>query len=134
MHPHAIKSLVDRLTKVAHNLRYFEHFIASEEKILEVGRKTDCYWLINEDDAVVYKVVKELLTERDWSDKFSEDYLGKKLGTIFREVASTCNADVVARMFHELVTEYENFTQEWTVILPLDGIQMEMDELNINPE
>jgi hypothetical protein len=131
MHENAMESLTKRITEVAHDLRVVEGWppVCTGEKIIDSNRQSQGYYLTDDGGEKLTKVVDELLYRKGWSDKFSEDYIRKRFSKAFDKVASTCSAEPVVKALGALVTEYEGYTKEWTVILPLIGIQMEMDEL-----
>jgi hypothetical protein len=131
MHPRAPEAVVEQLTFVAQNLLYPQGLPLAGQKILEVAGETTSFTCTDEGWAAEQEVVKQLLGKHHWAEKFSEKYLHGKLTDILHQVVSARSTDLIAEAFGRLVAEYEGFTQERTVIVPLAGLQMEMDELAI---
>jgi len=91
--------------------------------------KGDTSFMLDTDKYV--KLRKDLLEKEHWDEKFTEEYVDKALRNFLfrvREENSNRNALVY---FSELVNEIEGYTQEQIVFVPLSGIKLSVETLEV---
>ena len=71
------------------------------------------------------------LLNQGWDVKFSRDFLSKKLNSIYAHFMKTGLVDSLGIGFEKLVGEYENYNTEHIVALPLGGMIMGIESLEI---
>ncbi len=74
---------------------------------------------------------KQILQEKDWASKFSEEYISKALEPLIVKAAKRETNEKIAEYFDQLVTQLDSYSQERTVLLPIASILMEVDTLTI---
>lgn len=77
------------------------------------------------------ELVASLLKQEDWSDKFSERYIDRHLRSLYARFIQSQSLDTLRVGFDELARQYATFSTEHIVIIPLSGIIMEIDTLEI---
>lgn len=77
------------------------------------------------------EICKILLQKEGWSEKYSERYVDSKLQKLLVDIVKINDYGNTIELFDEFVLEYENYSDEQIVYVPLDGIQMSMDELRL---
>src|SRR6266568_4322803 len=82
------------------------------------------------------KLLKPLLEDERWGQKYTEAYIEKSLRQIllriFQEGKKKRNSRA-QKYFTELVNEVENYIKERIVYVPLDNIQLRIDSLEFGP-
>lgn len=75
-------------------------------------------------------LLKDLLRREHWERKFSTGYISSRLGDIL--IAAVTGEVVQAeRMWSDLVNEVESFSREFTVYIPVSGIDLRVPELSL---
>lgn len=78
------------------------------------------------------KLVKKILSEKNWINKFSEKYIEKRLDSIIVEVISSSQKDKVAKiLLKDLIDELVNYNRKLTVIIPISGLSIELNRVKI---
>ena len=77
-------------------------------------------------------LTKRLLREKNWSEKFSEKYIKKVLHTIIaRVIQSTEKQKDAKNLLKNLINDLVNYNQEWIVLVPLSGLVMQLDSIQL---
>ena len=75
------------------------------------------------------KLLKRLLQREGWgwSEKFSEEYLGKAIKRILATVIKEGQTESAGRLFDQLSEEFDTYSQKHVVYVPLAGINLHTD-------
>src|SRR5579875_600131 len=73
------------------------------------------------------KLLQQLLQQAGWEEKFSAEYLGKAIQRIVANFIKEGQTESAGKLFDQLVDEYEAFSSESIVYVPLAGISLPMD-------
>lgn len=71
------------------------------------------------------------LYKNGWGDKFSEKYLDDKLRSVYARYVQAPSDEMLAGCLKEIADEYESYRKEHIVIVPLAGIVLENDSLEL---
>ncbi len=77
------------------------------------------------------KINKMLESEPGWREKFSNDYLEKEIQKILGRILKDSNTDKADVYLDDLITQCENYNVEYTVYLPVDGVNMLVDRVDL---
>src|SRR5438105_4858354 len=77
------------------------------------------------------KVNRMLESEPGWREKFSRDYLEKAITKLLGHILKDGNTDRIDVYLDNLITQCENYDVEYTVYLPVDGVHMSVDRVNL---
>ena len=77
------------------------------------------------------ELVASLLKQEAWSDKFSEKFLDGQLRSLYARFLLNPSVETLAAGLGELTGYYQNFNTEHLVVIPLAGIVMTIDSLEI---
>jgi hypothetical protein len=94
-----------------------------------ISRSSTLFQLYEDNLVKFNEIIKELLQKEKWSLKFSEKFLDNKLLDIIANVLTTGNSTY--QLFDELFNFYESYNLEYTVLLPLSGIELDVDKFEI---
>jgi hypothetical protein len=84
------------------------------------------------DAARQYEAVCMMLqNEGAWRDKFSKKYINKIVNQLLGRVHKDGKADKAHEYLDTVIADFDNYTIEHTVYLPVDGIAMMVDELTL---
>lgn len=72
-----------------------------------------------------------LLKDHGWSEKFSERYLDNLLHKLLADLIEGGNSAGASRALDDLISEFRSYTREHVVYIPLVGIEMSADTLEI---
>src|SRR5579859_6489627 len=135
MHEKAIQDLVEQIIQIANQSTKdisVREKAKRQSKIL--GAKGFAFCIVDDAVDLYNNLCSKLLKRPDWSSRFSEQYISKKihrlLATILENEA-TGNTQKIFEYVEQLVTELENFSQEQLVLIPLTGIVMRIDSLEL---
>jgi len=76
-------------------------------------------------------VARSLIQDENWSEKFSEKYVNGLLQRALARTIRDGNSDKIKVYLDEIIEEFNSYSQERVVYVPLDGIKMSMEELPI---
>lgn len=76
-------------------------------------------------------ICHQLLREKGWSEKFSRSHIEQAVNKMFHALFREGNSDNTQVYLEQLLIEHDTFTQENTVYLPIDGIIMLIDSLQL---
>jgi len=77
-------------------------------------------------------LIKGLLKENDWSEKFSEKYIEKALNSIIARVIQSLEKQKdTMDLLKNLINDLVNYNQEQIVLVPLSGIVMQLDSIQL---
>jgi hypothetical protein len=81
------------------------------------------------DDAIneYKKLLERLLQQERWQEKFSADYLDKAIQRIVASLIKEKQTELAGRLFDQLTNEYEIYSREHVVYVPLAGISLPID-------
>jgi hypothetical protein len=77
------------------------------------------------------KLLQQLLQHEGWQEKFSAEYLDKAIQRIVATLLKESETESAERLFDQLVNEYETFSSEYVVYVPLAGINLHADSFPI---
>jgi hypothetical protein len=77
------------------------------------------------------KLLERLLQQEGWQEKFSAEYLGKAIQRIVATLLKEGQTESAERLFDQFVDEFETFTREYVVYVPLAGIKLHSDNFSI---
>ena len=78
------------------------------------------------------ELIKRLLREKNWSEKFSEKYIEKALQSIIARVIQSTEKQKDAKdLLKNLINDLVNYNQEWIVLVPLSGLVMQLDSIQL---
>jgi hypothetical protein len=73
-------------------------------------------------------LISKLLKNNKWSEKYSERFLSDQLLNIIAELIKDRQLNASQACIKKLVAEYENFTKENVVFIPIGGIALNLPE------
>jgi hypothetical protein len=76
-------------------------------------------------------VARSLIEDENWSEKFSEKYVNGLLQRVLARTIRDGNSDKIKVYLDEIIEEFNSYSREHVVYVPLDGIKMSIDELPI---
>lgn len=77
-------------------------------------------------------LVKDILGQNDLSYKFSEKYIEKRLKSVIAKIIQSNEKERCARKsLEDLINSLLNYNQEWTVLVPLAGLELELDSIEL---
>lgn len=93
-----------------------------------IGAEFGAFSLVDEIVDDYDELVKMLLREKNWGDKFSEKYIRKELQTIIAKIIKSAEQqkdtnDLLEKFINSLV----NYNKEWIVLVPLSGLVMKLN-------
>lgn len=131
MHPNAIDSIARRLVALARRAARQIPTLAAG-KPSATGADPQYVLMFMDDDAEAERdLLAELLGKHHWGRKFSETYLRGRLRDAFHQVVTAGDPAPAAEAVRRLAAEFDGLTEGRTVLVPLAGLAMEMDELAI---
>lgn len=77
------------------------------------------------------ELIVSLLKQDAWSDKFSEKFIDDKFRSIYAHFILSPSVETLKVGFDQLVSLYESFNTPHLVVIPLGGIIMEIDAIEI---
>lgn len=78
------------------------------------------------------KLCKLFLEKNKWSSKFSESYLDSKLQSLIAEILKASDKEKeILHQLNSLIAQYENYSTKYRVYIPLSGIKMNVDRIDI---
>lgn len=136
MHIEAIKNFARNITNICENIT---EPMADHDRKKKVVVKKVAFSLIDDNlDNYENKILNRLLEKQKWVKLYSEKYLDDKLQSLLSNILFEKKEDnekdlyaLSLSFFKELVEEYENFSQSFLVFVPLVGIKMKVDSLEI---
>src|SRR5258706_1447986 len=69
-------------------------------------------------------LLRLLLNQEGWNEKFSEEYLGEKIKEILGTLLKTNQIQTAERYLDRLISEYDAYSQKFAVFTPLSGFYM----------
>ena len=77
-------------------------------------------------------LTKDILGQNDLSYKFSEKYIEGKLNSVIAKIIQSNEKERCARKsLEDLINSLLNYNQEWTVLVPLAGLELELDSIGL---
>ena len=131
MHPNAITALTERLGTIAKEMIYLFGPNHCKRVLEERAPITSGFTFTAQGHMEFDKVVEQLLVKDRWADKYSEKHLRDKLYEVLRSAATSGSTDPLPGSVAALVAEYEAFDKELIVCIPIVGVHMGMDELQL---
>ncbi|MBE7549350.1 MAG: hypothetical protein HS127_20230 [Planctomycetia bacterium] len=97
-----------------------------------IGAEFGAFSLVDEIVDDYDELVKMLLREKNWGDKFSEKYIRKELQTIIAKIIKSAEQqkdtnDLLEKFINSLV----NYNKEWIVLVPLSGLVMKLNSVQL---
>lgn len=78
------------------------------------------------------ELTKKLLREKNWSEKFSEKYIEEALHSIIARVIQSHEKQKDTNdLLENLINNLVNYNREWIVLVPLSGIVMQLDSIQL---
>ena len=77
------------------------------------------------------ELVASLLKQETWSDKFSERFLDDQLRSLYARFLLSPSVETLTVGLEELEVQYRDFNTEHLVVIPLAGIVMTIDALEV---
>jgi hypothetical protein len=122
-------SIVQRLTKLTQNVG--EPFQEVHGRTRHIMSEGTAFSLSNDFLDIFEDVTRSLLQDESWGEKFSEKYVDGLLQKVLAKALRDGNPDKIGTYVDEIIKQFESFSQERIVYVPLDGIQMSIEELPI---
>lgn len=137
MHNGAIKNFAKIIANICTNIT--DPMAEFDRKRKCIKKKEIASSLVDDNlDNYENKLLLKLLKSETWEKKYSEKYLDDKLRTLLSNILSLKNGnneeDLYALSlshFEKLVEEYESFTIPFLVYVPLVGIKMKIESLEL---
>lgn len=82
-------------------------------------------------DKKLKKIVEDLFEKEKWSSKFSKDYIHQNIWKIILGTVGTKDDQNVSPDFKKIVDEYNSFNTKYTILIPLEGIKLQIPQLLI---
>src|SRR5208337_1255248 len=120
MHDKALAALIDRTKAIGEEMVYLSPLPNAGAKIVGGEHATSAFAFSDKGGELLRTLVREeLLQKRGWSDRFSEEYIRKRLTSIFHQVREERSLSPIEAGVKQLISEYESFDEEYFVIVPL---------------
>lgn len=75
------------------------------------------------------EIIHDLIKHENWGEKYSEDYVEKQIQDMLVKLLQDGNPGNAFQYFDALANEYDNYSQEHTVYIPILGIHMTIPQL-----
>jgi hypothetical protein len=131
MHESQKKVIIDKLTFIIngmpdqlsfHDLQESKSFKGKKGGIILVG---DGYVEFN-------NLCDMFQAEKDWKDKFSREYIEEELVTpLLRSALFNSDTGYLLHELEAIVSKCDSYVEEQTAFLPIDGIYMQIDQLEL---
>lgn len=97
-----------------------------------IGSEFGAYSLIDEIVDEYDELVKSLLREENWGDKFSEKYIKKELQTIIAKIIKSNEKQKDAKdLLEKFIRSLVDYNQEWIALIPISGLLMKLDSIKL---
>jgi hypothetical protein len=117
------ESIIKDIVKIAENLQ--DPFTRGNRRSRFVSRDGIAYSLTDEYLDLWDDILKELLIKHNWNMKFSEKYVDSKLQEIINNLTNDKYPQRVHEYFDQLENEYEQYSKEQVIYIPLFGIELD---------
>jgi len=122
-------SLVKKLVKIAENTS--DPLVRGTKRNMFISRGGIAYSLNNGFLDLWNNILTDLLIKYDWNKKFSEKYVDAKLQEIIVKIIKDGNSQKAFDYFDQLLNEYEKYSKDYTVYLPLFGIELDQKTVKL---
>ncbi len=125
------RAIVDKLTYIITHTSDLASFSIAPPPKNGMGTGSSPIRLIG-DAAKQYEAVCGMLqNEVVWRDKFSKQYIERIVNQVLSNLHRDGNADKAPEYLDAVIANFDNYTLEHTVYLPVDGIATLVDELKL---
>jgi hypothetical protein len=131
MHPNAIKTVAEKLKSVGERMVYPTGMPNAGKPILAGSERSESYQLDNETNHDLDEIVDSLLTKHKYGQKYSEKYVRGELERILGRVLEAHSVDVIQGEVDGLDRGFEAFAESHNVVLPLSGVELQVNELKL---
>jgi hypothetical protein len=88
------------------------------------------YWLDEQQSLNYSGVVRRILGHKEWSEKFSEQYIRWAVKRIFDDALDNGNARIRPSL-DELADQFDAYATEHLVVVPIQGLKLGLNELKV---
>lgn len=130
MHDNVFEAYKNKIIEIAQNA----HMPSKQGKRRTniIGSEFGVFSLVDELVDKYDNLVRSLLSEENWSEKFSEKYIRKELQSIFVKIIKSTEKQKDAKdLLGKLVCDLENYNQEWIVLVPISGLVLKFDRIQL---
>jgi hypothetical protein len=128
MNPHKKRHIIQELIEITGKAEDFE--LAREQPKRFKGANGR-FALSDQALSHYREVEKLLLTEEDWGAKFSEQYICRAIDNLLSKVEKLANKEEGEPILDQLLQDLSTYSDELTVYLPISGLSMDIDSLEI---
>jgi hypothetical protein len=129
MHREQRESFVKRIVKIAENAR--DPRAHEKKRSRFISREGTAFRLTGECLDLWDDILEDLLIKNDWNKKFSEKYVDSKLQEIISKIIKDENSQKAFEYFDQLTNEYDQFSKEHILHIPLFGIELNEGSIKI---
>lgn len=123
-----LRSYVSRLTNCTSDYEESSPFLESDH-LKKLVTKGDMAFFL--DISQYKKILRSLIETEEWGERFTDEYINKELRNFLFRIREEGNNRNAVTYFTELVNEVEGYKQEQTVYIPLAGIKLNIDSLEL---
>ena len=129
MHKEQRESFVKRIVNIAENAR--DPRVHGEKRSRFISREGIAFRLTDGCLDLWDDILEDLLIKNDWNKKFSEEHVDAKLQEIISKIIKDGNSQKAFEYFDQLTNEYEQFSKEHILHIPLFGIELNEGSIKI---
>lgn len=131
MNKEKVKIIAKELIQIINNRSNLS--VQGEFKTRFFYHKGICFTLIDDDAILFESIIRRILSDGTLGEKFTEKYVEKRILDIITDVIkSDADEKKTYELSFELINELENYSTEFIVIVPIDGVKIDgYDEIEI---
>jgi hypothetical protein len=116
------ESFVKNIVKITENLH--DPLVHGNRRSRFIARESTAYSITNGCLDLWDTLLKDLLIKCGWNKKFSEKYVDIRLQEIIDKIIKDGNSQKTLEYFNQLIEEYEQYSKEYILYIPLFGIEL----------
>jgi hypothetical protein len=123
------ESFAERIVKITENLR--DPLVQGEKRSRFIAGEGIAYSLNDSCLDLWDSILSDLLIKNGWNKKFSEKYVDSKLHEIISKIVKDGNSQKALDYFDQLIDEYEQYSTEHILHIPLFGIELNEEPIKL---
>ena len=126
------QAIIDKLTFIINSMPDDSAYLAAPPPKIDQVVEDGILFLAGESYVAFDKLCDMLQSEKGWREKFSREYLEEEV--IFPLLNSALISSDRMQLYHDLdaiVSECDSYAEEHTAYIPIDGINMGVDQLTL---
>lgn len=121
--------IVKKIVKISENAQ--NPLVQGKKRNRFIAQEGTAYSLTNGCLDLWDTILKDLLIENGWNKKYSEKYVDLKLQETISKILNDGNSQKALEYFEQLIYEYEQYSREHILCIPLFGIELNEGEIKL---